>query len=263
MLITLQKLKRQGVKILMSKYTTELRFICEEKSGLRKSEGAYSITNIIKNARPNIFNFKYPIFDPEYKPVLETKILRHFYLNEIATETYGQWHMFLETKMNEIMPYYNEFYKTLALNVNPLYNVLIETKRNNNEKRKENNNGGEKTKINEKYTGDSNSKIKNYNLFSDTPQGSLRGVENENYLTDARKITGEDKTITKDGKTGENSRETTENNNATTETEYIEKISGKNGGESFAETVMKYRESFINVDMMVIDDLKDLFFLLW
>ena len=56
----------------MSKYTTELRYICEHESGLEESKGYNDVEEIIENARTKIFNFSYPIYDESYKPFLET-----------------------------------------------------------------------------------------------------------------------------------------------------------------------------------------------
>ena len=47
----------------MSKYTTELRFICETYAGLDESVGGDSVENVITNALPKLFNFSFPIFD--------------------------------------------------------------------------------------------------------------------------------------------------------------------------------------------------------
>lgn len=107
----------------MSKYTTELRFICEDLSGLDESKGYNDVDDIIEEARPKIFSFNYPIFDVNYKPALETKILRHFYTREICCETYGRWKLFLEAKMNEIMPYFNQLYASELLEFQPLYDA--------------------------------------------------------------------------------------------------------------------------------------------
>ena len=60
----------------MSKYTTEVRFICETFSGLDESKGCFNINEIIEQSRSKIFNFDYPIFDEKYRGVLETKILK-------------------------------------------------------------------------------------------------------------------------------------------------------------------------------------------
>lgn len=107
----------------MSKYTTEIRFICETLAGLTESEGYGSISSIIAKSRTKIFDFDYPIFDQAYKPVLETKILKHYYTREIGVETVGLFKHFLDVKMNEIMPFYNKLYLSDTLNFNPLYDV--------------------------------------------------------------------------------------------------------------------------------------------
>ena len=111
----------------MSKYTTELRFNCETLAESESSLGYDNITTVIEKARPLLFNFDYPIFDNAYKSVLETKIIKHFYTQEIGFETVGLFKLKLDTKMNEIMPYYNQLYKSELLKFNPLYDTDITT----------------------------------------------------------------------------------------------------------------------------------------
>ena len=50
----------------MSKYTTELRFICETYAGESSSKGYNSVEEIIELARPKLFDFPYDIFDEEF-----------------------------------------------------------------------------------------------------------------------------------------------------------------------------------------------------
>lgn len=107
----------------MSRYTTELRYICESLAGLEKSEGYAKTGDVIKQAIPKLFDFSYPIFDSNYKNVLENKIVRHFYTREIGMETYGLWKFRLETKLNEIMPYYNQLYRSELIKFEPLINT--------------------------------------------------------------------------------------------------------------------------------------------
>lgn len=107
----------------MSKYTTEVRFICEQQAGLEDSKGYNDVGNIIASARTHIFDFTYPIFDNNYKPALETKILMHYYTREISEETYGLWKLRLRTRLNEIMPYYNKLYESELIEFNPLWDT--------------------------------------------------------------------------------------------------------------------------------------------
>ena len=114
----------------MSKYTTEVRYICEVNAGLTESTGGNDVEQVIANSRAKIFDFNYPIYDESYRSILETKILKHFYTREIGLETVGLWKLKLNTKMNEIMPYYNQLYKSALLEFNPLWTDDYQTLHN-------------------------------------------------------------------------------------------------------------------------------------
>lgn len=111
----------------MAHFTTELRSICEVEAGLTESVGYASVNEVISRSRNKIFSFDYPIFDEDYREILETKIIKHYYTREISAETYGRWKLFLDMRMNEIMPYYNKLYESTLLEFNPLYDVDYST----------------------------------------------------------------------------------------------------------------------------------------
>ena len=223
----------------MSKYTTEVRFICETFSGLDESKGCFNINEIIEQSRSKIFSFDYPIFDEKYRGVLETKILKHYYTREIGLETVGLWLHKLDVKMNEIMPYYNQLYKSCLLEFNPFYNTDFTTKRD--------------IKTNEKGNSkdETNTTTKEWELYSDTPQGSVKNLENETYLTNATKNTGDGNTLNK-GET-----------NVDNVQDYLETVKGKVGGENYSSLLEQYRKTFLNIDIMIIDELSDLFMNIW
>lgn len=219
----------------MSKYTTEVRFICEKAAGLENSNGYNAVNNIIQKAIPNIFSFDFPIFDEAYRNVICTKILMHYYTREICEEVVGLWKLRLQTKMNEIMPYYNQLYKSELLNFNPLNDTEIVTTH--------------KANRNENSDTTNNTCGTSRDLFSDTPQGGLDGVESEKYLSNARKIINSD--------TGTN------NYKATTTDDYINSVKGKSGSVSYSAMLKEFRETFMNIDMQIIEELSPLFFGLW
>ena len=64
----------------------------------------------------------YPIYDEDYRQVLNNKIINHFYLREIGAETPDRFNFYLGRKMQEIMPYYNQMYKSELLEFDPLAN---------------------------------------------------------------------------------------------------------------------------------------------
>lgn len=280
----------------MSHYTTELRFICENYAGLTESKGYNNVDDIIEQSREHIFSFDYPIFDENYKPVLETKIIRHFYTREICAETVGRWKLFLQAEMNEIMPYYNKLYESELLQFNPLHDVdLDET--GSNEGSKTNSGTLTGTNGNTRQTdGEINTTVQDsgtdrtvensqdvndhWDYYSDTPQGTVGNLQNLTYLTDARHITDDtdgsnrDRTLTYGKKTetdGTNSETVVDNGNksetttgnATSTEEYLRHISGKRGGESYSKLLEQYRETFLNIDMMIIQSLDDCFMQIW
>lgn len=250
----------------MSVYTTEVRYICETANNLSNSAGYNSVNEIIKNALPSIFNFNFPIFDEKYRSVLETKILKHFYTREIGEETVGLWKLRLDTRLNEIMPYYNKLYMSELLEFNPLYTSNLTRKKNINFKSDKNttNNG------NVNNTGNVNSTVHNHvtdtstDVYSDTPQGSLTNVLNMKYLTNARKVDDEN---TGDGTNNTDSKSETITKEIGVDKfesgeDYLENIIGYEGV-SASDLLMKYRETFLNIDLMIINDLEDLFMQLW
>lgn len=130
----------------MSKYTTEVRFLCESLTGHTESVGFNSVDEILNQAAPLIFDFNFPIYDESYRLVLEKKILRHYYTREISEETYGLWKLRLEDRMNVIMPYYNKLYESALLTFNPFYDVDLTTQHEGNQNGVENTSDSEHRK---------------------------------------------------------------------------------------------------------------------
>lgn len=267
----------------MSKYTTEVRFICETKSGLTESTGSDNVDTVIANSWNKIFTTKTSFFDEAYRSVICSKILKHYYLREICCETVGIWQLWMNTKLEEIMPYYNQLYESTQIKFNPMHDVDLTRKHDGSSKQDKKETSGDTRKVSgnrdssvsssgSRNTNTSENNV-NRNLFSDTPQGSITGIENETYLTDARKITD-----TKNGNGTEESNSSEKSGSDYGETEnktgnvdgtvnsteaYIETISGKQGSGTFSSMLNEYRTTLLNIDMLVIDEFAELFFGLW
>ena len=108
----------------MSHYTTTVRAICETAAGLTSDVGYADVTQVLNASWDKIFE-DFPIFEEAHREILCKKILRHYYMDEIAFETAGLWKLELNTKMQEIMPKYNELYSISASITNPLYNKSV------------------------------------------------------------------------------------------------------------------------------------------
>ena len=313
--------------MIMSKYTTEVRFICESKSGLENSSGADNVDKVIAGAWDKIFTSKAPFFDENYRSVLCQKILKHYYLREICCETVGIWKLWMNERLETIMPYYNQLYESELIKFEPLNDVNLtrkhdrtvdgteerngETSDTANGTREITNNGTKNTTnsgtrgvtgtndTKETVTGNATTSAESNetkrDLYSDTPQGAITGLENENYLTNARKITdnvtssgSEDTSTTRnidndytENDTTNNTENTTTNNTenmstndtkngtnkvtgtSNTTEDYLETLIGKQGSSTYSKMLMEFRDTFLNIDMMVIDEFKDLFFGLW
>lgn len=246
----------------MSHYTTEVRFLCETYAGLDHSEDYPNVDSIVEAARSKVFG-DYPIFDESYRAVLEKKILKHYYTREIGAETVGLWKLWLNNKMNEIMPYYNQLYRSQLIEFNPLYDIDYTRDYHRSNDEHGNGNSAGTDKRNESNATQNLGSVTSWNMFSDTPQGGLQGVDAGNYLTNATKNT--------DSTTGSGSSTLLTDNTSSNEyvnnmngiEDYIEHVNGTHGGVSFAKKLQEFRKTFLNIDLQIINELKSLFFYLW
>lgn len=238
----------------MSKYTTEVRYICESIAGVTTDEGfsmtgfntytdASDIKGIIASAVTGIFNSDWPIFDEAYRVPLEKKIIEHYYFREIGFETIGMWKYYLNRTLNEVMPYFNQLYESALLSFDPFNDVDYTV---THEGEKEGGKSGGRS--NEQYYVD---KVKN--KISDTPQGTIENLENDTYLTQAS---------IQDSNGNATNSETNSEEYSDTDS-YTRTVVGKMNGMNYSELLEKFRKTFLNIDMMVIDSLGDLFMKVW
>ena len=288
----------------MSKYTTEIRFICEEAAGLIESNGFNNISEILSDSvLDKIFNFDFPIFEEGYRHPLERKILKHYYTREIGFETVGRFKLALDSTLNEIMPYYNQLYKSALIEFDPLTDVDYTKTHSETGSKTENetsnnagtNNTTTNTNVSENAENDSISNNSNTTngsmefrreedkLYSDTPQGTIDKLKDGTYLTNATLGNNTENTFSKTGgqetstnknksssaSVGASEVKNTENKTgnidktANTTTDYTDKIIGKISGTSMSKYIKEFRETMLNIDMMVIEELEPLFMQIW
>lgn len=251
----------------MSKYTTEVRYICETYAGHKESQDYTKIDDVIANSIDKIFDFDFPIFDESYRSVLETKIVRHYYTREIGFETVALWKHFLNVRMNEIMPKYNKLYEAEALDFDPFANInYTESYEGTGSGTNSNTDTGTMSEdINDNRNVDYTHNGNNIDKYSDTPQGGLSGLLNDTYLTNARQTTANDTDNTDDDYTRDRdvSTSNTRNGRFSNTDEYLKHFKGYNGSKTYSEMLMEYRNTFINIDLMIIDELNDLFMGVW
>lgn len=242
----------------MSRYTTEVRYICESLAGLDKSVGYSNVNEVIEKSRNRIFP-PFEIFDESYRSVLETKILKHFYTREIGFETFGLWQLKLDAKLSVIMPYYNKLYKAINIDIPVIDNVNMSVEHNigRNADTKVSDNTDITASSNTETNTTSSSKIRH----SDTPQGSLQNLESNEYMSDAT-LSDTTQDVNNNTNSSSNSKSNSDTNAKSTE-EYAEHRWGKEGTTTYISMVNEYIEKMKNIDAMLIRELEDLFMQIW
>lgn len=196
-----------------------------------KNPEKLSYNEIIAQGQSNLFDFKYPIFDENYRTTLQTNICKHYYTSEICCDAVQRFKLWLDVRMNTIMPYYNKLYKSELLKINPLTDYSEDENINVNNKANANQNVEQNIK-NDGLRKDSN-----------TPQAMLSNLE---YYDNASDYT--------DNSVSNSKSDNTQNFNGTSKRNRV----GYHTSPS--DLLLKYRNTFLKIDLMIINDLSDLFY---
>lgn len=236
----------------MSKYTMQLRFICEstlQNKGIDIS--TLTVDEIIDQSMNDVFNFSFPIYDTSYLPTLEHNILNHYYTREIGLETVQLWKQKLNARLNLIMPKYNKMYESEIYKLDPLSNNSeVE---NFTRETQENSKSDARSSSTRKGTETSGSTSQS--IYSDTPQGRLSGLD---YATSLNEDKSDGTSETNETGNGTS----TETQNVNNIENYIRKRSGL-VGVTVSSGIDEFIEKFKSIDMMIIEELSDLFMLIW
>ena len=184
----------------------------------------------------DIWDFDYPIprKEIEYngktcavdfdKETFQKKVLDHYWLRQIGQETVGRFLHYFRSRIREIMPYYVQVYE-------------LDAKFRNIEDPLESYNLVEEFR----GTNKGQTTAKGNNIFSDTPQGDIHNLFD--HMTNATKT--DDTTDT----TGESGHTLTRRGNI--------------GVQPLGGEVQNIRSAFINIDLQIIEDLADLFLMIY
>lgn len=202
-------------------------------------------TTTIKKLIDNHFDFQldsYPIFDEAYRDTLNQNILNHYYMNEIGFETASLFRFYLKQKMNEIMPYYNVLYekqKDLLDNIGGNVDLKETLERET----------GSNTSSSSQSDSTANGNSKS--VYLDTPQGAIyKGtIDETDYATNVTFGQSDSTSNINDNSTSTGTG--TEN--------YIKHIVGNNGKYYNIEVLNKIKNGLFNIDLLIINDLNELF----
>ena len=203
----------------MSKYTLQLRYIYEDENF-------------------NLFDFPYNLYDNDLKPWFQEKFFQHFMFYEIGFDTIGTFKQRLMSKLNDIFPYYKQLYET-EIRTKGIDFML---------------NKDLKESYVRELTSNSNS-----NQESNVTSNSLStaGQLTPSLIANSQKIDKFMDSAQKDNATS-NSTSSGESNGNSRE-EYTLTSQGNIGITSSAELLTKWRETLLNIDLMIFEECNDLF----
>lgn len=208
----------------MATFTMELRVVLEREDG-------------------DIGLGDYPIFDEKYRETLNQKIIDHYWNREIGAESIELFRLFLKRKMNEIMPFYNQFYKSQQIKLDPMQTINLKNMTVADVNTLASNTGESETA--------SSSDAKSRATAQETPHMRLAG--------DGDYATGIQDNVSVTNANGEAKEKSSAESNEKAET--LNTVTGFQGHS--VELLMAFRESFLNIDIQIITELETLFMLVW
>ena len=273
----------------MAQYTITLKTLIDNGFDIGLKDYPIFDENYRKQLNDKIINHFY------FREIsAETETQFRFFINRKMAEIMPYYNKLYESEKLKIEPFNN-------INVSIEKSVDISSTNNGKTNLSQTNTGNTTTdsesqsentntsKITNDSTGNSTATKENNAKFveSTTPQGllTINSIEGELYASSAHISKDNENITTTDKKESTNEATTTDNTNnnsiinsestAQTEgetlsentanqTETINEItSGKNSAESYSYLLTQYRETFLNIDMQIIEELKSLFIMIF
>lgn len=256
-----------------------------------------TVDEIIQNGKDKFFDFTFPWYADDKTGLDDFKnlFLRKNYMKQIGQETTAQFKLYVQARLMEKMPLYKQLYESTLLEYDPLINrklTTTTTESENEERGKESENivsttatGTTEENNNSNRSGSStaqrnsesnmNTETNNQSVHSENPEITMANKDYASSMDREKK--------TEAGSGNENVDEnksvndnTTEHNNSDSDAsshetgnleENEKKERNKNGnevvegfyGESQADAILKYRETILNLNEMICNDMNDLF----
>lgn len=207
----------------------------------------------------------YPIFDESYRSALNHKIMAHYVMREIGQETPELFCFYLGRTMNEIMPYYNQLYSSAQKDFDPFLTVDMATTNDSNATTETSGKTSATATTTAKSDSSEDSTSESHGLVvhADLPQTAVDDF--------GRYATTADKTDSSATSHGSNSSASSNQSDSSKLTDFthandvgsVRSTSKGYAGMSGAQLLTAWRATMLNIDMMVINDLSELFMGVW
>lgn len=192
------------------------------------------LRHLLQMSNFTLFDFDYPISDKTWKEEFEQLFVDYFYFHEIGVETGDRFKQRLKSELRLIIPEYVELYESKLFNIDPLLT----------------------TKLNE-YVTEENSTSGNQNTSGATT------LENDSVGTDypQHESVHNDIPTNRSVDKGKSSNSNQQSFNDNQVKDYKKVLEGFSGNQN--ELLKSYRQNIININRMIIDELKVLFILVY
>ena len=206
----------------------------------------------------------YPIWNEDYRRKLNEKIVAHYAMREIGSETPQMFVFYLGRTMRENMDYFNQLYESAAEKFDPFVtqDVTQTADTSNTSQSSGRQSATQDTKSSNTSTSDTTVDNSSMTVNSEFPQTRLDDFRK--YATSASQTDSKGNThstSTQDSSGSSNSQSQTDFQHQDDKGSSTSHTSGFTGSRS--QLLAEYRQTFLNIDMMVIQSLEPLFLSMW
>ena len=230
--------------IIPARYTEVLdNLLNNEEAKLAIDEAMATYPLYVQDAKAREFGTAYKV--PTRKE-LNNKILNYYRFREIGFETFGRFLFELKTALEEIMPKYNQLFYSADQDFNPIYNVDYEKVIGRD--RTDSTTSNSASTSSDETSATTNTK----DIASGTPQSELnvatKNIDQVTYADTASWNQNIDENTTTSNMSGNTSTDGSESE-LTKET-----TKGNFGVISAQDLILKYRQTILNIEQMIIND---------
>lgn len=235
-------------------------------------------TNELKDAMS-----RYPMYEPVHPQLygyiptreeLNKKIIDHYRFYEIGSQTPGRFLYNLEMTLNEIMPYYNQLYKSIDImnNIDDIFgnvDIVESYEEETSGNTASTSDSKTESKVDSKNNSTNEMDTSGRNASSKTPQ-SLLSAKTLDEITSASDMgwnedSSKSTSNSNDESTSNSNNESKNDVKSNTNTKHTLTKKGNQGVNTYAHDMLEFRELFLNVEMQIINDpeLAKCFMLVW
>lgn len=206
----------------------------------------------------------YPIFEESYRARLNEKIIAHYALREIGSETPQMFVFYLGRTMREQMDYFNQLYTSAQRKFDPFVTSDIRQEMDSTSVNESSgkSTGTQSNESSSNSTSDTTSDNSAMTFNSEFPQTRIDDFRQ--YATSASQTDskGDTHTNTKQDSTATaTSVSNTDYAHSSDKGNSVSHTLGTSGSQS--QLLLDWRNTMLNIDLMVINSLEDLFMGVW